>query len=182
MQIVKKNLDHLIPYARNARTHSDTQISQIAASLVEFGWTNPILVHNGSVVAGHGRLAAAKRLRDAGTIIPGWENNKEAPTIDLSRLSATQRKAYILADNRIALNAGWDNDLLSLEMGELYEEDYDLKITGFDPSEIANLFGIELDPNAEPGDSKTKEIDTDEFQMACRCPRCDFEFDPKTKP
>lgn len=182
MKIVNKNLDHLTPYINNARTHSDAQVAQIAASLVEFGWANPILIHNGSVVAGHGRLAAAKRLRDAGTIIPGWANNKEAPTIDLSHLSDTQRKAYILTDNRVALSGGWDNDLLSLEMGALYEDGFDIKLTGFDPGEIANLFGIDLDSDAEPGDSKTKEIDTDSFQMECRCPKCGFEFDPKTSP
>jgi ParB family transcriptional regulator, chromosome partitioning protein len=145
MQIVKKNLDHLTPYVNNARVHPDSQIAQIAASLVEFGWTSPILIHNGSVVAGHGRLMAAKRLRDAGTIIPRWENNKEAPTIDLSSLSDTQRKAYILADNRIALNSTWDNDLLSTEMGALYEDDFDLSKIGFNPGEIATLFGIELE-------------------------------------
>ena len=179
MKIINKNLDHIIPYANNSRTHSDAQIDQIAASLVEFGWANPLLIHNGSLVAGHGRLRAAKKLRDAGTPIPNWANNKEAPTIDLSHLSDTQRKAYILTDNRIALSGGWDNDLLSLEMAALHDDGFDLKITGFDPGEIANLFGIELDPDAEPGHSKTKEIDTDEFQMECRCPKCGFEFDPK---
>lgn len=182
MQIVNKNLDHLVPYVNNARTHSDTQIAQIAASLVEFGWCKPLVIHNGSLVAGHGTLRAAKMLRDAGTPIPRWENNKEAPTVDVSHLSDTQRKAYILADNRLSLSSGWDNDLLSLEMAALHDDDFDLKITGFDPGEIANLFGIDLDPNAEPGDSKTQEIDTDEFQMQARCPRCNFEFDPKTKP
>lgn len=148
MKIVNKSLDHIIPYANNSRTHSDVQIDQIAASLVEFGWANPLLIHNGSLVAGHGRLRAAKKLRDAGTLIPNWPNNKEAPTIDLSHLSDTQRRAYILADNRIALSGGWDNDLLSLEMAALHDDDFDLKITGFDPGEIANLFGIELDETA----------------------------------
>lgn len=153
MKIVNKNLDLIVPYVNNARTHSDIQIDQIAASLVEFGWANPLLVHNGSLVAGHGRLRAAKKLRDAGILIPNWANNKEAPTIDLSHLSDTQRKAYILTDNRIALSGGWDNDLLSLEMGALHDDGFDLKITGFDPGEIANLFGIELDETAGDEDS-----------------------------
>lgn len=178
MKVINKNLDHLIPYANNSRTHSDIQIDQIAASLLEFGWCSPILIHNGSVVAGHGRLRAAKKLRDAGTIIPGWENNKEAPTIDLSHLSNTQRKAYILADNRIALNSGWDDELLSLEMSELFDDGFDIKLIGFTPDETAKMFGIDLAPGAEaPEDfgEYGEDIETEHC-----CPKCGYKWSGKS--
>ncbi len=102
-------VDSLIPYARNARTHSEEQIAQIAASIREFGWTNPILTDGEKgVIAGHGRLAAARKLALS-----------EVPVIELGHLSPEQKKAYILADNRIALNSGWDEELLKLELQEL---------------------------------------------------------------
>lgn len=100
-----RSVDSLIPYARNARTHSDAQVAQIAASIREFGWTNPILVDgDNSIIAGHGRLLAARKL--------GME---QVPCIELAGLTETQRKAYILADNKLAMNAGWDEDMLRLE-------------------------------------------------------------------
>ena len=121
----------LIPYARNARTHSDAQVAQIAASIREFGFTNPILVDGEhGVIAGHGRLLAARQ--------PGMS---EVPTI----VSPAQKRAYILADNRLALSAGWDADMLRIELGDLQLEGFDLGLTGFDPAEIA-LF---LDTRAE---------------------------------
>jgi DNA modification methylase len=122
-------LASLIPYARNARTHSDAQIAQIAASIREFGWTNPVLVdgQNG-VIAGHGRLLAARKL-----------GLTEVPTIELSHLTPAQKRAYILADNRLALSAGWDEDMLRIELGDLHMEGFDLALTGFDPGEIATF-------------------------------------------
>jgi hypothetical protein len=181
MQIVKKNLDHIVPYVNNARTHSDTQVAQIAASLAEFGWCKPLVIHNGSLVAGHGTLRAAKMLRDAGTSIPRWENNKEAPTVDVSHLSDVQRKAYILADNRIAMSGGWDNDLLSLEMGALYEEDFKLELTGFDPGEIANLFGIDLEGESEGDgaldDTYSRKIEAPIYQPTGETPPVSELFD-----
>lgn len=166
-----RDISTVTPYGRNAKTHPDAQIAKIAASIAEFGFDQPIVVDaKGVIIKGHGRREGALKL-----------GLKQIPVIVRTDLTPTQVKASRLADNRIA-ESPWDNDLLSTEMGELFEEDFKLELTGFDPGEIANLFGIELDPDAEPGDSKTKEIDTDEFQMACRCPRCDFEFDPKTKP
>ncbi len=122
-------LDKLIPYARNPRTHSDAQVAQIAASIAEFGFTNPILVDtNAGIIAGHGRLLAARKL-----------NLTEVPVIVLDHLSETQVRAYILADNRLALSAGWDDELLALELQELKEADFDLSLTGFDPKELDDL-------------------------------------------
>ena len=122
-------VDSLIPYARNARTHSEEQIAQIAASIREFGWTNPILTDgDNGVIAGHGRLAAARKLELT-----------EVPVIELGHLSPEQKKAYILADNRIALNSGWDEELLKLELQELQGVDFDLDLLGFGDDEIQRL-------------------------------------------
>ena len=129
MQIRQVKIENLIPYARNARTHSDAQVAQIAASIKEFGWTNPILVDGEKgIIAGHGRLAAARKL-----------NMTEVPVIELSHLTEVQKKALILADNKLSLNAGWDNELLALELEELELEGFDLDLTGFDPDEINAL-------------------------------------------
>ena len=119
----------LLPYARNARTHSQAQVGQIAASIKEFGFTNPILAGaDGVIVAGHGRLAAAQHL--------GLES---VPVIVLDHLSATQRRALVLADNRIAANAGWDEELLKLEIAELDEADFNLELLGFGDEELERL-------------------------------------------
>lgn len=133
-QIENISVDKLIPYVNNARTHDDSQVSQIAASIKEFGFNNPILIdENDGIIAGHGRLMAAKKL-----------GLQEVPTIKLSHLSEVQRKAYILADNRLALNAGWDNELLSLELKEL-DTEIDLTLLGFDADELNALLNpIEL--------------------------------------
>ncbi len=130
-------VDTLIPYARNARTHNDAQVAQIAASIAEYGWTNPILTDGErGVIAGHGRLMAARKL-----------GLKEVPVIELAHLTPEQKKAYILADNRIAENAGWDQELLKLELAELQAADYDLSIMGFTDEEIDDL----LNPQDEGG-------------------------------
>jgi ParB-like chromosome segregation protein Spo0J len=119
----------LIPYARNARTHSDAQVARIAASIREFGFTNPILVDGDrGVIAGHGRLLAARQLGLA-----------EVPTIELAHLTPAQRRTYVLADNRLALDAGWDEAMLKIELGELQAEGFDLALTGFEPDEIGKL-------------------------------------------
>jgi site-specific DNA-methyltransferase (adenine-specific) len=134
-QVEKVSIEKLIPYARNARTHDEAQVSQIAASIKEFGFNNPILISDDySIIAGHGRLAAARKLGLA-----------EVPVIRLSHLSDTQRKAYVLADNRLALNAGWDNDLLKLELIELKAEDVDLEMLGFSVEELDGLLNA-LEP------------------------------------
>ena len=123
----------LIPYARNARTHSDAQVAQIAASIREFGWTNPVLVdgENG-IIAGHGRLLAARKL--------GMSDG--AGDRACRALSEAQKRAYIIADNKLALNAGWDDELLGLELGELDALGFDLSLTGFGEDEIAALTSL----------------------------------------
>ena len=129
MQIIQRKTTELIPYANNARTHDDAQVLQICSSIKEFGFTNPILTDGDSgIIAGHGRLMAALRL--------GLE---EVPTIELSHLSSAQKKAYILADNKLALNSGWDEALLAIEFAELEEMDFDLELTGFSLDEIAEF-------------------------------------------
>ena len=119
-QVVTRYITDLIPYARNARTHSDAQVAQIAASIKEFGFNNPILTRGSSIVAGHGRLLAARKLGLA-----------EVPTIDLAHLTETQARAYVLADNQLALNAGWDGDMLNLELLDLQAAGVDLNLLGF---------------------------------------------------
>ena len=129
MQIEQVAVSALIPYARNSRTHSDEQVAQIAASIKEFGWTNPILIDGESgIIAGHGRLLAARKLGMA-----------EVPVIQLDGMTDTQKRAYIIADNKLALNAGWDDDLLKLELGDLDLEGFDLELTGFTQEEIDAL-------------------------------------------
>jgi len=125
MKIQEVAVNKLIPYAKNSRTHSDQQVAQIAASIKEFGFRNPILVDGVGVIAGHGRLLAAQKL--------GLD---KVPTIDCSDMTESQKKAYIIADNKLALNAGWDNDLLKLEIGDLQEENFNIDILGFDISEL----------------------------------------------
>jgi DNA modification methylase len=122
-------IERLIPRANNPRTHSREQIAQIAASIEEFGWTNPILVEpDGLLLAGDGRLAAAKKLK-----------MKEVPVIPLAHLTLAQRRALVIADNQLALNAGWDEELLRVELALLHEEDYPLDIVGFDDIELQRL-------------------------------------------
>ena len=136
MNIVQIKIEALIPYVNNARTHSDAQVAQIAGSIKEFGFNNPVLIDEESgIIAGHGRVLAARKL-----------NLNTVPCIKLNHLSPAQRKAYILADNKLALNAGWDNDILRLELADLKELDIDTDLTGFTLDEIA-----ELNPNITVG-------------------------------
>src|SRR4029079_6559885 len=119
----------LVPYARNARTHSDAQVAEIAASIREFGFTNPVLGDgDNGIIAGHGRVLAARKLRMG-----------ELPVIEFAGMSETQKRAYILADNKIAMNAGWDREMLSLELGELAGLEFELALTGFGEEEVADL-------------------------------------------
>lgn len=155
LKVVYRAVSELIPYARNARTHSDEQVARIAASIKEFGWTNPILIdgENG-IIAGHGRVLAARKL--------GLE---KVPTIELSGLTEAQKRAYILADNRLALDAGWDEEMLKLEFAELEEEGFELSKTGFSDEEIREMMadldhevdGVEdLETPEPPKNPKTK--------------------------
>jgi DNA modification methylase len=143
LQIAWRPLGALIPYARNPRTHSDAQVAQIAASVREFGWTNPVLVDGANgIIAGHGRVLAARKL--------GLER---VPVIELGHMSETQKRAYVLADNQLALNAGWDEALLRLELADLSELGFDLGLVGFGPGELERLLA---------GDGRTGLSDDDE--------------------
>lgn len=123
------DIENLIPYARNSRTHSDSQVAQIAASIKEFGFTNPVLIdEDGGIIAGHGRVMAARKL--------GLDS---VPAIRLGYLTEAQKRAYVIADNKLALNAGWDDEMLKLELQELQDLNFDLGLTGFDPDELAKL-------------------------------------------
>lgn len=129
-KVKRAKVKDLTPYARNSRTHSDEQVSQIAASINEWGFTNPILIDpNGEIIAGHGRLMAAQRL--------GLD---EVPTITAEGWTEAQKKAYVIADNKLAMNAGWDDELLALEFSDLGQANFNLELTGFDLSEINDLF------------------------------------------
>ena len=128
-QIEYVEVKKLIPYARNSRTHSDEQVAQICGSIKEFGFTNPVLIDGeGVIIAGHGRTIAAQRL-----------NMKEVPCLRLDYLTEAQKKAYVIADNKLALNAGWDDEMLALELGDLKDLDFDLSLTGFDDDELNKL-------------------------------------------
>ena len=136
LQVVTWPVEKLIPYARNARTHSDDQVAQIAASIAEFGWTNPILAGaDGIVIAGHARLLAARKL-----------GMTEIPVIVLDHLSESQRRALVLADNRLALNAGWDEEMLRVELTALEEDGFNLDLVGFTDDELEDLLA---DPEGE---------------------------------
>lgn len=130
MQYYLANVSDLIPYIRNARTHSESQVAQIAASIKEFGFLSPILIaEDNTILAGHGRLAAARKL-----------GLKQVPCVKESHLTETQRRAYIIADNKLSLNAGWDEDMLAIELSELQGADFDLDLLGFDEIELASIF------------------------------------------
>lgn len=148
----------LIPYARNSRTHSDEQVAQIASSMREFGWTNPVLVdEEGGIIAGHGRVMGANLVWKNGGEIRNCPNNK-APTIMLSGLTAEQRKAYVIADNQLAMNAGWNTEMLALELQELANAEYDLSLVGFDDKELQAL----LDSVADDIEGETDPDDVPE--------------------
>jgi hypothetical protein len=144
-QVVERDITALRPYARNARTHSRKQIKQIAASISRFGFTNPVLVSDdGEIIAGHGRVEAAKSL--------GW---KSVPTIALAHLSEAERRAYVLADNKLALNAGWDREILAIELQGLVDLEFDVELIGFSLAEIDLL--IEEAGEADPDGSDAAE-------------------------
>src|ERR1700691_1021703 len=126
-------IDKLIPWARNPRTHSDAQVAQIAASIAEFGFNNPILVDTkAGIIAGHGRLLAARKL-----------GLTEVPVIVLDHLSEAQKRAYVIADNKLAENAGWDDEMLRIEIEALQDEDFDVSLLGFEDEELARLLAAQ---------------------------------------
>ncbi|WP_131667395.1 ParB/Srx family N-terminal domain-containing protein [Psychrobacter pygoscelis] len=130
LEIKYRKTSELIPYVNNSRTHNDEQVNQIAASIKEFGFTNPVLIdETGGIIAGHGRLMAANKL-----------NMDAVPTITLAGLTEAQRKAYVIADNKIALNADWDIELLKIEIDNLRDLDFDIELIGFDEDDLLDLF------------------------------------------
>lgn len=138
-------IEKLTPYARNSRTHSDTQVAQIAASIREWGWTTPVLVdEGGGIIAGHGRVLAARQL-----------GMTDVPVVIATGWSDAKRRAYVIADNKLALNAGWDAEMLALELGELGELGFDLDLTGFSEAELGS-FAVEETtmPTLDNGDKK----------------------------
>lgn len=158
MQYYLADVSELIPYVRNARTHSQAQVSQIAASIREFGFLSPILVaEDNTILAGHGRLAAALKL-----------GLKKVPCVKENHLTETQKRAYIIADNKLSLNAGWDNELLAVELSELEGADFNLDLLGFDEAELSSIFDADKDVSdddfdvekelKEPCFSKTGDI------------------------
>ena len=150
--IVTRKVDSLIPYARNSRTHSDAQVAQIAASVREFGWTNPVLIdgENG-IIAGHGRVLAARKL--------GMD---DVPCIELAGLTDTQRRAYIIADNKLGLNAGWDDELLAIEFAELADAGFDNLLTGFTQDEIDALTPEQI-PEGLTDEDAVPEVQPDQI-------------------
>ena len=151
MQLI--SIDKLVPYVNNARTHSAEQILKLRSSLREFGFVNPIIIDREfNVIAGHGRLMAAKE-----------EGKEEVPCVFVDYLTDAQKKAYILADNRMAMDAGWDDELLKIEMEELQNLGYDLEFTGFDEKELADLFGVD-----------DKEVKEDEFDLTAALEKASF--------
>ena len=150
MKITQKQVTELIPYVNNSRKHSDKQVAQIAASIKEFGWTNPILVDgDNGIIAGHGRLMAARKL-----------GMTEVPTIELSELSESQKKAYVIADNNLALNADWDEALLKIELENLKDLSFDLDILAFDDEFLTNL----LDENEDDENMYTQKVDIPTYE------------------
>ena len=155
-------LKKLTPYARNSRVHSEIQVGQLASSIKEFGFTNPVLIDDGNdIIAGHGRVLAATKL--------GLD---EVPCIRLSHLTEYQRRAYVIADNQLALNATWNFDMLSVEIDELNDGKYDISKIGFSTTELAEIIGSpnEIDVNED------EKLISD--KKSCICPKCNWEFLP----
>jgi ParB-like chromosome segregation protein Spo0J len=162
MQLTYINTRELVPYAKNSRTHSAEQVAQIAASIEEFGFTNPVLIDDGSgIIAGHGRVMAAQKLK-----------LDKVPCIRLAHLTDTQRRAYIIADNKLAMNAGWDHAMLSAELADLREIDFDLDLLGFDGDEIESILNPVEPEQSEPSDQESEEKEPIE------CPHCRKFFIP----
>ena len=154
MQVEQISIETLIPYVNNARTHSDAQVAQIAASIKEFGFNNPVLIaDDNSIIAGHGRVMAARKL-----------GKDTVPAVRLSHLTEMQRKAYILADNKLALNAGWDDELLRIEIKELLDNQFSMDLLGFDVEEITRLMDAEISLH-EPEEQKYSEV----FNIIVEC-------------
>ena len=153
--ITRRKVLDLIPYARNSRTHSDEQVGQIAASIKEWGWTVPVLIdEEGGLLAGHGRVLAAQRL-----------GIDEIPTMTAKGWTEAQKKAYVIADNKLALNAGWDSDILKIEMQDIDSLGFNLELTGFGVEEMASLFDEPPEEKPLPQEQDLKPT----FEVAVEC-------------
>lgn len=167
LTIIYRSLSEIIPHARNARTHSDAQLQQIAASITEFGWTNPVLIdESGDLIAGHGRVMAAEKL-----------GLTDVPAIILTGLSAEQKQAYRIADNKLALNAGWDTELLKQEFAELMDAHFDISLTGFCLEEVDELL-VEVETETiNDEDPYTAKIDTPVYEPSETVPSVSELYD-----
>jgi ParB-like chromosome segregation protein Spo0J len=165
-KIERRAIEELIPYARNSRTHSDAQVAQIAASIKEWGWTMPILVDEaGGIIAGHGRLMAARSL-----------GHEDVPVVVASGWSEAKKRAYVIADNKLALNAGWDFEMLAGEIEELNSDGYELELIGFNAEEMNKVINPVV---ASPPDDFNEY--GDDIETAYKCPKCSYEWSGKAK-
>ena len=180
LSIKLRPIEALIPYVKNSRTHSDAQVAQIAASIREFGWTNPVLVdgENG-IIAGHGRVLAARKL-----------GLTEIPCIEISDMTDAQKRAYVIADNKLAENAGWDFNILAVEFADLNKIGFDIELTGFEEDEINKIIGLptELTEKVEKlipikytrimisVSSNVKVKDIDQFITTCIKSGCEVDY------
>jgi len=165
-KVERRAVEDLVPYARNARTHSDEQVDQIAASIREWGWTVPILVdEDGTIIAGHGRILAAQKL-----------GIDEVPAMVADGWTDAQKRAYTIADNKLALNAGWDSDMLKIEIEGLDEAGFDLANLGFDGTELDLLmFDGNFEPGTEDDQGKLDEL----APQPVTCPACGHNFNAR---
>lgn len=162
--VERRRVESLVPYARNSRTHSDEQVAQIAASITEWGWTVPCLIDpDGGLIAGHGRVMAAQRL--------GLD---EVPCMVADGWTDAQKRAYVIADNKLTLNAGWDDDALRIEFSDLDETGFNLDLTGFGADELAAIFDEpDFAPGTEDDQGKLDEL----APKMVTCPHCAAEWD-----
>lgn len=157
-KVERKSIDELIPYVSNSRTHSDEQIDQIAASMKEWGWTNPVLIdESGMIIAGHGRVLAAKKL--------GFD---DVPVMIAEDWSEAKKRAYVIADNKLALNADWDYEILMNELAQLEEDEFDISMIGFGGKELADLLNYEDSTNANGDDTEQSLGEFFKIEVDCK--------------
>lgn len=165
-KVERRDVSELIPYARNARIHSEAQVAQIAASIKEWGWTTPVLIdENGGIIAGHGRVLAARKLK-----------LDQVPVMTAAGWSEAQKRAYVLADNQLAQNADWDMDLLKVEIVELQDIGFDVDMIGFSAEELGRLmFNADFAPGSLDEQGKLDEL----APKIVNCPHCGEDFDAR---
>jgi len=167
-KVERWKIERLVPYARNARTHSDEQVAQIAASIREWGWTTPVLVdEDGGIIAGHGRTLAAQRLQMA-----------EVPVMVARGWSDAKKRAYVLADNKLAMNAGWDEEILQIELLALKDEGFNIDLIGFDGNELAEIFADDA-KTIDENNPYTSKIKTPIYEPQGKKPSLEELYDDK---